>query len=687
MTPGLSAKFAALSVSGPAGGLTIPNARVLSDGTAVFGYNNYIDPSFSQTTRADNFLFALGFLPHVEITGRLANYHIDAPPGYRPRDLSANVKFDLPKLFDFQPDIAFGRNDVGGGAPHFRTTYVAVSKDFGAFSATLGKAKGEPYLNGLFGGVELRFGNTGFAGLAERINKTSHLGLRYSSKPIAQFANATVVGTLQRSFGARAPDGSRFDHPTFAVNLVIPFGENAKNVKMPEPAGDAIWTPPKAYRNEFAAAVSPSVAASAPQRIQTQSVGAPAKPDDGQLLQALQTALEKAGLERVRIGLAGDRLVIEYENHRYNRNEVDAIGIALGLAARLSPSSVARLSAVTKKAGLPVYTTTVDRVRYRRFLEDGDRYEALDGLEVSLRTLNPDEVRWIDPVEGKRGMSRVVVEPILKSFVGTEFGAYDYSLAVKATAIVPLWKGAEGSLSYVRHVADSSAVENGPFSYAHQRTGLKSAMLSQSFWLSDRLLNVTSVGKLEYDYTGFQNEAIMFLPWRGDQVRAQYSRMRYSDAFLQSTQVNIGAFYRWNYQPLDAWIELGYNKYVENDRGPSVRLSRWFGDIEAQAYIRRSNQGTFAGFQLVFPITPRQGMRPGLTHIEGPGQFAYGLETKLANVGDCNCISTARGIAEEIPIVYSARNIFLNRGRIGKDYLATQLPRMREAALLFAPLE
>jgi hypothetical protein len=45
------------------------------------------------------------------------------------------------------------------------------------------------------------------------------------------------------------------------------------------------------------------------------------------------------------------------------------------------------------------------------------------------------------------------------------------------------------------------------------------------------------------------------------------------------------------------------------------------------------------------------------------------------------------GIAEGIPLAYSSQNMLLNRGRVGEDYLASQLPRMREAALLFAPLQ
>jgi hypothetical protein len=679
----LPADVGALSVSGPSGGLTIPDARVLSDGAVAFGWSNTIDPRYVQATHGDNYLFGMGFLPYVEISGRLTNYRNGGV-----RDLSANVKLSAPKIFRWQPDLSVGMNDLGGGASLFRSTYFATGKRFGALRTTLGVAKGEPYLNGFFGGAELALGNTGLSLLAERNNHANHAGLRYGSTPITGLANANIVVTVQRSLGERASSGSNFDRTTVGLNLLIPFGKNARTVKTPQPASDSIWTPPPAYRNQAQpTSVTESVIVSGSEAVA--QVSKPSSAQNGTLsmsiLQKLQAALEKAGLERVRVGIAGNKLVIEYENHRYGQNEVDAIGIALGLGTQLAPMSIVRIGVVTKKAGLVLYETSVDREHYRSFMNDGDVYDAREGLEVKLRPVADHAVQWADRSEGARGYSRILMEPVLKSFVGTEVGVYDYSLAASIQGIVPLWKGAELSASYVRNVSDSENVRNGPFFYASQRSGLKSATLNQSFWLIDNVLNITSGGKFLYDYAGIQNETIFFVPGRDDQMRFQYTRLKYSDAFLQSTIVNMGGFYRWNYQPLNLWVELGYSKYVENDRGPSVRVSRWFGDIQAQAYIRRSDQATFAGFQLAFPLTPRRGMRPGYTHIEGPGQFAYGLETKLATQGNCNCIT--RGVAEEIPIAYSARSVLLNQGRVGRDYLATQLPRMREAALLFGPLE
>lgn len=698
----LPADVPAMTPSGASGGLTIPDGRVLPDGTAAIGYNNTYDLRYAKALRADNYLFGMGVFPHVELSGRLVNYPIDrttAPFGYLTRDLSANLKLSLPQFFRQQPDIAFGVNDVAGGAANFRSTYVSVSQSFGLLRATLGMASGQTYLSGFYGGAELAVGNSGFSLLAERNGSVNLAGIRYASAPIAALGNSSIVLTSQRFFGAQTPDGGNFDRASAAVNLVIPFGANARNVKTPRVGSREVSTTPAyaytpaqqtlAAQKEFvpapAAARVAGPAAAPATATRSTAPRAIASPSPQQALQQLQAALEQAGLERIRVGTVGDKLVVEYENHRYNQNEVDAIGIALGLAAKLAPDSAHLISLITKKAGLALYETRVDRQSYRRFLHENDPWAVRDVMEVSLRPKADEAVQWLDSGGGRRGYSRVLIEPVLRKFVGTEFGVLDYSLAADIQAIVPLWKGAEAKASYIKNISNTENVQDGVFSYARQESGLKSVTLNQSLWITDRLLNVVSVGKYQYNFSGVQNETTLFVPGRDDQARFQYTRIRHVAQLGITNLVNMAAFYRWNYQPLDLRVEAGYSQYTGNDRGPSLSIGRWFGDIQAQAYVRRSDQATFAGVQLMFPLTPRQGMRPGFTHVEGPGKYGLGLETRLARAGDCNCIIP--GVGEEIAITYNADKFLFNQGRVGKDYLISQLARMREAFLLFGSIE
>jgi hypothetical protein len=683
----------ALTTSGPSGALTIPGGGVLPDGTLAFGFTNAGDVRFAGATRFENYLFAIGLFPYVEFSGRLANFSVDSQvawTGFLARDLSANLKVSLPKFFRNQPDIAFGMNDLGGGAQLFGTKYVALSQSFGPLRATVGVARGEHYLNGAFGGVEMALGKTGFSVLAERNDQQNQTGFRYTSAPLAFLGNASVVATAQYALNQPATSGPELPRASYGLNLVIPIGKNARTFptrdlaprltpeSAPEQASPAALS--EIATNAVTAASLPAPSLDAGIRSATEVP--PASISDKQTLQHLQAALIKAGLERVRVGTVDDLVVVEYENHRYNQNEVDAVGIALGLAATLAPESALLISVATKKAGLALYETRVDREGYRQFLKNNSLWSARGSLKFRLRPPVEEGVQWFDPAEGPRGYSRVMVEPVLKSFVAQEYGLYDYSLAANIQLTVPLWQGAEFNAGYLEHLSDSKNVSSGFFSYAHLESGLKTATFNQSLWLTDRVLNVFSAGKFEYDYSGLQNETIWFVPGRDDQARFQYARIRYTDQYQASTIVNMGAFYRWFDRPRGLQVEAGYRQYNQNDRGPSLSISRWFGDVQATAIVRRSESDTFAGFQLAFPLTPRQGMMPAYTHLEGPGQFTYGLTTKIASKGGANYIT--RGIAEEIPKAYSTDRFLLNQGRVGQGYSVSQLSRMRDSFLLYS---
>ena len=65
----------ALNALGQAGGLVIPYAFALPEGTVEAQYNNYIDPRYGkQATGSQMYWGAVGLLPYVELSGGLANY-------------------------------------------------------------------------------------------------------------------------------------------------------------------------------------------------------------------------------------------------------------------------------------------------------------------------------------------------------------------------------------------------------------------------------------------------------------------------------------------------------------------------------------------------------------------------------------------------------------------------------------
>ena len=140
------AQSTGITTQGSTGGLVIPSARVLSEGSVALTLGNYMEPQFNYPKRG-NYSLGVGLLPNVEIFGRVADYQ-DPLPGSiianGPRDLSANIKYQLPNFWQDGPTFAIGANDVGGGAQFFQSFYGVMGHHIRQdLDWTLGYARGK----------------------------------------------------------------------------------------------------------------------------------------------------------------------------------------------------------------------------------------------------------------------------------------------------------------------------------------------------------------------------------------------------------------------------------------------------------------------------------------------------------------------------------------------------------------
>lgn len=671
------AQTSSVNTQGNTGGLVIPSAQVLPVGTLAFTYGNFQESQLGQTATQQNFSFGMGLLPGLEFFGRYANY-VDPIPGSilssGQRDLSANIKWQLPLPWASAPKVAVGLNDLAGGASYFRSLYLVASDDFGPFSATLGYAKGTasvddatqpPTFNGLFAGAAFRVGDTGLSLLAEHDGKQRHAGLRWHSPPIPMLARAQIVGTLQRSFGAQTPSGANADAAKFAVSLMMPLGDNETRLAQFKPAQANLLAPLDAKPDDAAMKATPE-----------------------DRLVALRKALVAVGLERVRVGqrdgLLGAMVVIEYENHRYAHNEADALGLVLGLGAELAPKGTQRVHAVTLKGGLPLYETSVGVKVFREFLRDGIATPVRDSLTWDrLGTAEPYETRWLDGAPTHHSRVRVELKPNLSYTLGTELGALDYSLAAELQAKVPLWRGARLQTSFIQQFANSpNAADGGFFDSLRQRNGVKSIALHQSFWLNNGILANIAAGRFHYDALGIQGEAMAFVPGTDNLLRARAAAYNQEPGGLIGQERTLAASYRHALAPAMS-IEAGMQKFGDGSFGPTLEWTRWFGDVSVQLFYRRGADRQFAGLQLSLPLTPRQGMSPGPVILTGASQYAQSIRTRITTANEpANLVQP--GAVRDLSLESSIDVDLLNAGRASQPYFAGQIHRMREAFYLFA---
>ena len=713
----------ALNALGQTGGLVIPYAFVLPEGTVETQYNNYIDPRYgNQTTRAQMYWGAVGLLPYVEVSGGLANYagnvhaQFSGADSFIFRHLMANVKVEVPKFFKYQPDIAFGVTDVGGQTHFFRSEYGVITQAVGPLTLSAGYGHGDR-LDGLFGGAQLSLWHTGLSLLAEDDSKTPYAGVRYQSPRIRWLADANVIGTFMRSL--RSTNGSA-PRTSFSVGIQIPLGKrftgqrcgdglcegpqvpstqaaddandrepirlaSLRPVDLPANAGNASalagapinFVPPlRSYASVMLGDATPADPAST-----AAAAVVPLAALDTAALDEIASQLFAAGLERVRVGVSGRDLVVEYENHRYNQNEADALGIVLGVASVEAPHGIEKIHVVIKKANQPLGEVVVDREAYSAFMAGGDPGGAGASLTMRARpTYDPDSIEWHGN-EHRHGLTRIEIAPIVSYLYGTDYGNFDVSLGANIQAFVPLWRGAEFYASYIAPLYNTENMREGHvFSDYRLRGGLNAIALAQSFWIVPQVLNVASVGKFDYSYVGIQNETTVFVPGRPDLIRLRLAYLHEEpgrDAL--PSEKNAELTYRWVQPAWKLWIEAGVARFVGGDKGPEATLTRWFDDVSVSVHGEHSGQGSFIGAAISFPLTPRQGMKPGISQVNGTDQFGLDFRTR---VGSTNYLSA--NAAENMSFAYSSQQNLLNQGRFSGEYFATQLYRMRDAYLRYA---
>jgi len=665
---------------GATGGLTIPSAYVLESGDLALSAGNYLDPKLGTFNYKRNYSLGIGLMPGVEAFGRLADYQNPraTPPGAPdingPRDISANIKWQLPIELRDLPKLAVGATDISGGAVYFSSKYAVASDEVGPLRWSLGYARGRArqaggakVLDGVFGGAEFKLGSSRATLLAETDGTQRHAGLRYYSEAMPWLGDSQLVGTVQRSFGATTRAGQVADATSVNVSLMVPLG-----------ASDSTR---QARVNATAQALPPLTQAS----VTAGAGGMVATAQDR--LDGLARALRATGLDRVRVGMLGNQLVVEYENYRYLHNEADALGVVLGLAAEAAPAGTSRVHAITRKAGQEVFETSVDVVAYRGFLRDGDAARVKNTLGFGrLAGYDDAGVQWATGEAGagrRQTWLRVELKPLLNYTLGTEYGAFDYSLAAQVRSTVGLWKGAEVYTDVVQRVANSSNMEPGRvFASSLHRNGLKTVALQQSFWLGPRVFTSVGAGQYNYDDRGAEGESILFLPWNADTLHLKGSYMRHqADVRPRLVEAYAGS-YRWRFNTA-TWVEAGYQQYTDRSTGPSVALTRWFGDVAVQLFARKGGNNTFVGLELNLPLTPRQGMAAGPVQLTGTPRYAQSIRTRMSNSADAsNFVDDAA--VRPVNLNYKPEVEMLNSGRITPADISGQVQRMRESFYLYA---
>ncbi|CAK0753232.1 putative Exopolysaccharide biosynthesis protein YbjH [Gammaproteobacteria bacterium] len=693
-----------LSLQGFTGLLNTPNANVTQEGSADLQYNTERKVSISDKP-ASNMLLSFGLFSNMELSGRIFEQDRRKGNYWAVRDMSANVKL---WLINGKDSLAVGAQDIGGGATFFKTAYVVGSRQIGPTRLSMGYGTGPDRLSGVFGGLEWTiFDNLDF--IAEHDTVDNNFGIRLRT-PESWIGHGIRLGIIAK----QAIEPTNHRQFEYGIGLTIPFGSNHYlekplalstnylNQKLPNTTGGSTSQPGKLDK------VNPYIfspfSTSNPKRsiVSDQTIPSSANIETTELtkLENIGRRIVDLGLENVRIGVRDNNTVyVEYENHRYNHNELDALGIVMGTTAIGAPESLRWMAILVKKDNLPVIEVKIPIEGYRDFLagpHDPNKLSiwptsvgALWG-QMTIRTVNhlsdSANIRWVDVPEQNHPWARMILAPAIpRYFLATEFDVLDYALTLNPELEVPLWKGGVLSANWSLPLLHTKNLdEHGIFGRFYPRAELYNLWLQQGMRPSENIFELAGVGLHRHDnadYVGVFND-IAWIPGGADhRFRGQLGYLHSSDEKpiwpnQKNRKVAIGA-YRYFYVPQDLSLEAMFGRFWYDDRGLLLKATRFFGDASVAVYYKDTNEGRAAGLEFSIPLTPRQDMKPKFIQFKGKEHWTIGVETTLASTGQSNNLRPDLAIIPTLPRTLG-RN-YLNYGRLSAAYIRNHILRLREA--------
>lgn len=649
-----------LAFPGMSGVLATPDAYTTEVGEVNYQFNTYGE-SNNQTNfdRTYNHVFTVGVTPNAELGGRLTDYFNKNAPlnadGTKPgkRDLSANLKLRLPTVNDKLPDVAIGFNDIAGEAVNFRSQYVVASKKIGKGKYSLGYATGDnPDFKGGFGSAAYSVApNTKI--MAEYDTQQAQLGGSYD------LSERTGVPL---SFKVATPvNGKNARDLTIAVTATLPLDQRIK-------------------RHKQASVKAQNIAALALNDSKTQ-------PDEYGFI----TQLEKYQFENVSLGYqAKQDYVLAFENRVYNHNYMDGLGIVLGTASEflgetgnllviLTDNGIPKLAVKTRLKDIKAFLLADNRAIQRSFTQQ------LNVWYPQPNFMHTQNIHWLKGASfANKTKVDITLQPDIKTAVGTEWGMFDYDLAARVDANIPVWKGANVHATADIPVAHSNLFQedSAVFGADTHRLGIQQANLQQTFKPSATSTALVSAGLAKVknkDYYTGQAEGVLLSQTGQTKWYGKVAQFNAKDNNENNHQVALaGVRHEW---PEANWsVEANYGKFFEGDKGAHLSVGRRFGDTELTAYTKYINQNDIAaGLQISLPLTPRKDYKKGGLVIRGNERWSYQQQTTVKDPVVVGSNRLRTNMLFEPKLEHSLSRDYLESNTLSPAYIKANVERLREA--------
>ncbi len=639
-----------LSFQGLPGLIDIPTATMVPPGSLDVNYNVKRDFNiFPTVDNQQNFTFALGLLPRITIGGRGTAAQPDEGR-FLARDISANVQFLLLQEGSWWPAVAVGLQDISGGANNFRSRYLTLSKSlFGRVRTTAGFGTGPDTLEGPFAGVELGL-NRFITLMGEYDTDDLNAGIRLF--PLPQQLQA--YGVPRPTVDLIWQDGDDF---AWGISLRSELGE----VK---------------YRAQRAAV--------AHKRYRRQTIPSGAELSLQVLTEQLQAELMERGLENVRVSvvrLPQDMMVVvEYENRRYNRDELHGLGLVLGLTTTRTPPEVTQVRIVVKEVNLPVLQFTTSPDDFLAFVnEQISSSTFVRKIHVTNQVQRLAEIGTpvVTTAIGNRSWLKLdaFLRPGIETLLLTEISAAELRFTLLPDAFMQLTPGTVGNLRIRIPVTQT---ENFPGELDDPE--IDRMLLHQAFRLPLGKWSRVATGMMQLSVGLFSDEEVGI---------AQTTATTFLEGLLlfKSTLARVGSSFtdldtwvalmegRIRYPPWDLTLSITGGLFLDGDRGVGADLSRFFGHTEIGVFLRHSDHGSLGGLRFAIPLTPAKELKPMRFRPRLPDVFTHEVRTTVFT--DRNVVRS--DIGRQLGTGHAIEQVYWNRDRLYPVYVRQHVRTLKQA--------
>lgn len=637
-SPALRDRALAPNFAGMPGIVEVPTATAAGEGEVWFAFNEaerlYANEGI--TSQSNSFV-TIGLFPRLTVSARGSVTRTGTSYDIFNRDLSASAQFLLARETTRRPAVMIGLQDISGSNAIYEARVLTATKSLlGRVRLTAGYGDGFSLLDGAFGGVEIAPCHW-ISFLAEHDGLQRNVGVRLAPFP---------------SFGER-----------FGLRLTLDAVERGEQGMV------------------FGAGLRTALVRPRPERPAPPTTAArPSQPRGTD--EAVRDRLVAAGLENVRVARRNTAtLLIHYENRRFQRDELDALGVVLGIAADAAPSEISALEVTLRRTDLPVLVVNTDRATLQRYLEDPASASAFaDQLHVDVPTAGARDATVGPVANGSRFRLDLSAQPRVENNLLTEVSALETRLSLLPEATVQLGRGLSASARKAVVLHTSEKFEGGARDpnadrlLIHQALRLPGALLPQG---------VAGIGQLSFGRFGPREVGAM---WDQDLLlpSGRWSLGGQVGTFgptLYKPERSVGiASVRWRDPARGTVISVGGGRFLRGDMGGFAELTRRLGLTEFTFFVRSTDLSNEGGLRVGIPLAPRRDLKPARVRPRMPAFWEHSQRMTLFE----EIPFLPVGVALPLETGHEVVRVYAGRDWMQPSVIRSRVWVLREAALRWA---